>query len=142
MNLGQVKVGVGAVIIKDGFILLAKRKGSHGEGCYGSVGGHVEFGEDLVEAVKREAMEELGVKLKEVEFICCMNLKKYSKHYVDIEFLAQIESGEPSICEPEKIESVGWYPLDQLPEPLFKPVEIVLHAIKTGTQYYEINEDV
>lgn len=39
------KVGVGALIIQDGRILLAKRKGSHDQRTYGSVGGHLEFGE-------------------------------------------------------------------------------------------------
>ena len=64
MSQNQPKVGAGVVIIKDGQILLAKRKGSHGCGHWGSMGGHVEFGESPIEASKREAFEELGIKLE------------------------------------------------------------------------------
>jgi 8-oxo-dGTP diphosphatase len=64
---------------------------------------------------------------------------KYGKHYVDISFLADIISGEPTIMEPDRIESVGWYDLDNLPQPLFEPVRIVLEQIKSGVAYQEIN---
>lgn len=135
-----MKVGVGAVIIKDGKTLLAKRKGSHASGCYGSLGGHLEFGESPVEAVKREAREELGIEVGNVRFVVCTNMMKYGKHYVDVSFVADHISGEPRIMEEDRIEHVGWYPLDNLPEPLFEPVRAVLEAIKSGTSYREVNE--
>lgn len=135
-----IKVGAGVVIIKDGKTLLAKRKGSHAEGYYGSLGGHVEHGESPIEAVKREALEELGIEIGNIKFATCMNMVKYGKHYIDISFVAEIVSGEPTICEPHKIEHLDWYPLDELPEPLFEPVRIVLESIKTGENYHEVNE--
>jgi len=133
-----IKVGVGVVILKDGKTLLAKRKGSHAEGAYGSAGGHVEFGETPIEAVKREAMEELGIEIGNVEFVSCTNLHKDGKQYIDISFTAEIVSGEPKICEPDRVESLGWYDLDDLPAPLFEPVAIVLEAMRTGTRYFEV----
>ncbi|MDA3840118.1 MAG: NUDIX domain-containing protein [Patescibacteria group bacterium] len=136
----QVKVGVGAVIINGNKTLLAKRKGSHASGYYGSVGGHLEYGEDLTIAVKREAMEELGVEIGNIKFVSCANIIKHGKHYLDVSFVAEIISGEPKICEPDKIESIGWYSLDDLPEPLFEPVKIVLEAIKKKKTYFEIRE--
>ena len=60
MSANIIKVGAGVVILKDGKTLLLKRKGSHSADCWGSAGGHVEFGETPAEAVKREAREELG----------------------------------------------------------------------------------
>ncbi len=138
MEEKHIKVGVGAVIIKDGKTLLAKRKGAHASGCYGSIGGHMEFGESPIEALKREAKEELGIEIHNVRFASCTNMRKYGKHYIDISFVADHLSGEPMICEPDKIESVEWYPLDDLPDPLFGPVEIVLNAIKTGEVFFEI----
>ena len=136
----QIKVGAGAIIIKNGKTLLAKRKGSHANGCYGSFGGHVEFGESLIEAVKREAREELGIEIDNIKFASCSNMIKYDKHYLDVSFVAELAGGEPRICEPDKIESIGWYSLDNLPEPLFEPVRIVLEAIKTGQIFYEIKK--
>ena len=137
----QIKVGAGVVIIKNGKTLLAKRAGSHAQGCYGSLGGHVEFGETPVETVMREAREELGIEIGNVQFVTCTNMMKYGKHYVDISFTAEILEGEPTICEPDKIAHVGWYDLDDLPEPLFEPVRIVLEAMKNKQTYFEICEE-
>ena len=140
MNEPIVKVGAGVVIIQNGKTLLAKRKGSHADGYYGSVGGHVEFGESLLETVKREAFEELGIEIGNIRFISCTNMIKYEKYYLDVSFIADLISGEPRICEPDKIESIGWYSLDDLPEPLFEPVRIVLESLQTGRTFYEVKE--
>ncbi len=136
----RVKVGSGVVIIKDGMTLLTKRKGSHSSGMWGSLGGHVEFGESPIEACKREALEELGIEIGNFTFASCMSLVKEGKHYLDVSFTAEIISGEPIIKEPDKIEEIGWYPLDNLPTPLFEPVRIVLEALRTGEKYFEIKE--
>ncbi|HLC70197.1 MAG TPA: NUDIX domain-containing protein [Patescibacteria group bacterium] len=138
MSDNIIKVGAGVVIIKDGETLLTKRHGAHAEGTYGSLGGHVEFGETPTETVKREAREELGIEVGNLRFATCVNMVKYGKHYVDISFVADIISGEPIIMEPDRIESVGWYDLNNLPEPLFEPVRIVLEQIKSGVSYKEI----
>lgn len=135
------QVGAGVVIIEKGKTLLAKRKGSHGNGNWGSMGGHVEFGESPIEAVKREAKEELGIEIGNVKFAICLNMIKEGKHYLDISFTAEIVSGEPTIQEPDKIEAIGWYSLDDLPSPLFPPVAAVLEAIKTGKNYFEVKEE-
>ena len=136
------KVGAGVVILKDGMTLLAKRKGAHGSGSWGSIGGHVEFGETPMEAVRREAEEELWVKIRNLQFVSCLNMITGGKHYLDISFTAEIESGEPSIMEMEKIEEIGWYSLDALPSPLFEPVRAVLEGLKTGQQYFETEDGI
>ncbi len=141
MEQNNPKVGAGVVIIRDGMILLAKRKGSHGEGMWGSMGGHVEFGESPMETIKREAKEELGIEIGNVKFATCMNMIREGKHYIDISFIAELISGEPKIQEPGKIETIAWYPLDNLPSPLFDPVRVVLESLKTGERYFEVNKE-
>ncbi len=136
-----IKVGAGVVIIRDGQTLLTKRRGSHAEGCYGSLGGHVEFGESPVDAVKREAQEELGIEIGNIQFVSCTNMRKYGEHYIDISFVAEIVSGEPTIMETNTIESIGWFPLNDLPSPLFEPVRIALEAVRTGNRYFEVTEN-
>lgn len=138
MDTPSVKVGAGVVIIKDGKTLLAKRKGAHGAGMWGSMGGHVEFGESPMETCIREAREELGIEIGNLVFVTCMNLLREGKHYLDVSFTAELISGEPTIQEPERIEEIGWYPLDDLPVPLFEPVRAVLEALKTGEKYFEV----
>ena len=134
------KVGAGVVIIKDGMTLLTKRRGSHGEGMWGSLGGHVEFGETPIEAVMREAQEELGIEIGNCQFAMCMNMLKEGKHYLDVSFTAEIVSGEPTLMEPHRIGEGSWHPLDHLPTPLFPPVAAVLDALRTGKVYHEVRE--
>lgn len=133
------KLGAGVVIIKDGKTLLAKRQGAHGSGMWGSMGGHIEFGESPIETVKREAKEELGIEIGNIEFAMCMNMIREGKHYLDVSFTAEIVSGEPKIQDPERIEAIEWFALDKLPASLFPPVEAVLEAVKTGKKYFEIH---
>lgn len=140
MTEQTIKVGAGVVIFKDGKTLLAKRKGSHGAGSWGSMGGHVEFGETPADAVRREAREELGIEIGNLQFVSCTNLLKQGKHYVDVSFVADLISGEPRICEPDRIETIEWFTLEALPDPLFEPVRVVLNALKTGQAYFEVKE--
>ncbi len=55
------KVAVAALAVKDGKILLVKRKYPPSAGKWSLPGGHVELGERLEEAVLRELKEETGV---------------------------------------------------------------------------------
>jgi len=42
--------------------------------------------------------------------------------------------------EQDRIESIGWYDLDKLPEPLFEPLKRAIESYKTGKVFYEIKE--
>ncbi|NOZ30825.1 MAG: NUDIX domain-containing protein, partial [Crenarchaeota archaeon] len=54
-------VGVGALVIRDGKILLVKRKYPPGKGRWSIPGGHVEVNESILEAARRELLEETGI---------------------------------------------------------------------------------
>lgn len=127
-------VGVGAMVLRDGKVLLGKRKGSHGAGTYAWCGGGVEFGESLEAAVAREVRQESGLVVSNTSFICVSNVREYARHYIDFEFLVEAE-GEPVLTEPDKGEAWEWYPLDDLPGPLFKPVEIAVESYRKGIVY-------
>ena len=58
---GYVNVRVGAIIRKDGRFLMV---GNDREDYYYSVGGRVQFGESMEQAVRREVLEETGVALE------------------------------------------------------------------------------
>ena len=138
-----IRLGAGAIIIKDGKTLLAKRKGKHALaiGHWGSSGGHVEPGESPAQAAIREAREELGIEIGNLKFLICLDEQwKNGKQYVDIIFLADILSGKPIPMEPDKVEVVEWFPLNKLPEPIFPPVEIALRNLQTGKLYDEYKE--
>jgi 8-oxo-dGTP diphosphatase len=132
------KVGVGVMIFKDGKILLGKRKGSHGEGEYAFPGGHAEYMESFEVCAKRETKEECGIEIKNVRFQLLANVTKYApKHYVHVGLIADWESGEPKVLEPEKSEHWNWYDINTLPQPLFEMCKISAESYKNGNIYFD-----
>lgn len=137
MNEAIVKVGIGILVFKDGKVLLGKRKESHGKGEYASPGGHLEFGESVEECIKRECLEEAGIKIKNVKFLRFSNMRKYGKHYADIGLTADWESGEPKALEPHKMEKWDWYELNNLPKPLFGHITDSFEALNSGKNFFD-----
>ena len=129
-------VGVGVIIIRDGKILLAERKGSHGENTLASAGGHLEFGETLEECAKREAFEEFGIHVQRMTFLCVSNIVAYDRHYIDVEFLGDLGIQIPKIQEQDSFANLQWFSLSELPRPLFEPVRIAIDSLLTGQSYY------
>lgn len=95
------RVGVGAIVIRDGRILLVKRGSSPGKGLWAPPGGLVELGETARAAAEREILEETGITIRAKEecytfdFIDRDQEGKIKYHYVIIDFLADYISGEP-----------------------------------------------
>ena len=130
------RVGVGVAFVREGRVFLARRQGSHGDATWGSAGGHLELGESLEECARREALEELGVTVGELRFLCVSNILAYGKHYVDIEFLGEIGGQEPQLAEAGEFSESGWFPLDDLPQPLFEAMRYALDSLRSGRNYY------
>lgn len=132
------KVGIGVFVMKDGKVLLGKRKSAHGEGDYETPGGHLEYMESFEDCARRECKEEAGIEIENIRFLYLKNLKEFvPKHYVHIELLADWKSGEPQVLEPEKKENWEWYELDNLPEPMFITETLAVEALKTRQNYWD-----
>ena len=124
--------------MKDGKLLLGKRKGSHGAGEYASPGGHLEHLERFSGCAEREVREDTGLEIGPSRFLRVLNTTAYTpRHYVDIAFVADWVSGEPEVREPEKVESWGWYDLDHLPSPLFGTLPTAIEALRTGQSLWD-----
>lgn len=132
------KVGVGVMILKDGKVLLGKRKGSHGEGEYSFPGGHLEYMESFADCARREVQEECGIEIGNIRFQVLANITKYApKHYTHIGLVADWKSGEPQLLEPDRNESWGWYEIGDLPQPVFEMCEIQIRSHSTGRNYFD-----
>lgn len=68
------KVGVGVFVVKDGKVLLGKRKNAHGTDEYGGPGGHLQYGETAEQTALREIAEECGIKVKNLQMLCTLCL--------------------------------------------------------------------
>ena len=135
-SIERPQVGVGVVFLRDERVFLARRQGSHGEATWASAGGNLELGESLEECARREALEELGLVVGELRFLCVTNVIAYGRHYLDIEFLGEIGDQEPRLEEPKVFTEFGWFPLDDLPQPLFEPMRYALDSLRSGRHYY------
>lgn len=134
------RVGVGVMILKNGKVLLGKRKGSHGQGEYAFPGGHLEYLESFADCARRETREEAGIEIKNIRFQFLANLKKYApKHYVHVGLIADWGRGEPKVLEPDKLlEPWDWYNLENLPGPLFEFCQLGIESYKTGKNYFDL----
>ncbi|MCI0680224.1 hypothetical protein L0Y41_02665 [bacterium] len=52
--------------------------------------------------------------------------------------MADWKKGDPSVLEPEKCESWGWYDANRPPEPLFEMAALAFGARRTGQKYFDI----
>jgi len=127
MEHNRPKVGLGVYILNEkGEVLLLQRKGAHGSGTWCPPGGHLEFGESFEECAKREAKEESGLEICEVMLLGVLNdiMLDEAKHYVTLNMSAKLcDDTAPRIMEPDKSDAIDWFPLNQLPTPLFLPVQ-------------------
>jgi 8-oxo-dGTP diphosphatase len=135
------KIGTGVMIFKDGKVLLGKRISSFGNGAYQFPGGHLEHLEFFASVAKRETLEETGMEIKNIRLLYLGNFIVFApKHYIQVAFIADWASGEPTNMEPDKCESWDWYDLNDLPSPILPMGKISFHALKTGQNYFDQKE--
>jgi len=113
----QPRVGVGAVVLNKGKVLLVKRRFEPSAGYWAFPGGHLEPGETLKEAVLRELLEETSLvgrnpKLLAITEYICLSITGYLKyHYVIVDFLIRDFSGELRLNE--ESEDAGFFSIDE-----------------------------
>lgn len=112
-------IGVGAVIVEGGRVLLVRRDTEPLRGEWSVPGGMLELGEKLRDGVCREALEETGVKVEPGEVLDVFDsiftdgLGKTQYHYVLIDYLCRPISGEAQAGG--DVSDVRWVSLEALP---------------------------
>ncbi len=105
-------VGVGALILNRGRVLLAQRGKEPMKGWWSVPGGALETGESLADAVRREVREETGLEVRPVrvleifERIVRDERGAAEYHYVLIDYLCRIAGGE--LCAGSDASRVAW----------------------------------
>ena len=94
-------VGVGGVIFDGATVLLAKRGQEPAKGTCSLPGGAVELGEKIIDALKREIREEIGIEIqvgglvRVLDRVLCDEEKRIRYHYVIVDYWGWKVSGEP-----------------------------------------------
>ena len=108
----RISPAVITAIIKDGKLLMAHHSRSTSK-RYGLIAGFVEAGETLEEAVQRETMEEVGLKVKNIKYFSSQPWP--FPHSLMVGFTADYESGNIKV-DGDEITHAKWFNLDNLPE--------------------------
>jgi len=140
------KVGISVLLFRGDSVLLGKRKGSHGEGEWGTPGGKLEYMESFAEGATREMAEEIGpqVKFSSLQVFSVINLVEYApKHYIDIGMSAEWESGDAALMEPDKCEEWRWWDMFNLPSPRFATIDRLMDAyLLRGPSFVDVEEKI
>ena len=114
----QPLVGVGAVIIREGKILLEKRKNNPGKGKWSIPGGLVELGENVEKTVIREVKEETGLDVEKPEHIDVVDNivldedNKVRYHFVIVDYFVRLKGGK--LAAASDAEELKWASLGEV----------------------------
>jgi 8-oxo-dGTP diphosphatase len=111
-------VGVGAVVVKDGKVLLVKRGIAPNKGVWAIPGGGLKLGETLQEGAEREILEETGITIR-----CgdpCYSFDFFERdgdgrirfHYVIVDMRADYVCGE--VQGADDADEAGWVSPEEL----------------------------
>jgi ADP-ribose pyrophosphatase len=128
------RVGVGAIVVHEGKILLVKRGAEPGKGLWAIPGGTLMLGETMRECAARELLEETGVTAAIGECVYVFDLierdegGKVKFHFVVVDYAALYVSGEPKGAD--DADEAGWFAPEEMDNlPVSQNTLKALHSI-------------
>ena len=135
--MSSPRIGVKALVVRDGHVLMNEVRTARGEVLFGPPGGGQEHGESQAEALVRECREEIGAGI-EVFQVACVYEVQLGRRLVDgaaippfpqvnVAYWCGLSEGEEPGLGPEpdpgQVGSV-WLPIDRLHEYDVRPREL------------------
>jgi 8-oxo-dGTP diphosphatase len=106
------RVAVGAIAVRDGALLMVQRAKDPARGLWSLPGGHLESGEYLSAAVKREMVEETGLDV-EVGALAGIFEVLGDPHFVILDFMVEV-IGDASPVASGDVERARWVALGDI----------------------------
>ena len=100
------------VLVRDGDRVLLARKSIWAPGRYALIAGFVDNGESLEACVAREVKEEVGVDVKDIQYVGSQNWPFPSQLMVG--FVANYAGGD-IVIDRDELEDARWFPRGELP---------------------------
>lgn len=114
---------------------MTQRLNTVGKGTWAHPGGQVEPGETFEQCAIREVQEEIGITITDPQFFAVTNTifdMEPKRQGLTIFMIATYPEGAVfENKEPHKCSAIQWFGQDNLPTPLFLPVQLLL----TGKGY-------
>lgn len=111
-------VGVGGVVVRSGRALIVRRAQEPRKGEWSLPGGVVELGERLVDAVRREVLEETGLEVDVGPIVETFDRVHHDTdgrvrfHFVIVDYLCRAVTGDP--VAGTDAEDVAWVTAEEL----------------------------
>ncbi|QLY30401.1 NUDIX domain-containing protein [Nocardia huaxiensis] len=118
-------------------VLFGQRQNTGFEdGAWHLPSGHLEADESVIDAVIREAEEEIGVAIKQesVQFSHVMHNSSSSGRMAFF-FTVRSWEGEPTNREPDKCSALAWFAPDALPDHMIDYCRAAMGHIANGTPF-------
>lgn len=113
-------------------LLLGRRYRTSSEGQWALPGGHVEEWETPIETARRELHEETGVTGLDAELLPSFLTWHTERPYAHFPVLFESVFGEPQLQDGERFSELGFYPVKDLPSPMFEPSQIAINSVRTA----------
>ncbi|MYX10284.1 methyltransferase domain-containing protein [Streptomyces sp. SID8375] len=134
-------VDVHLVLRRGDEVLLARRANTgYADGLFHAPSGHAEDGEDVREAMIREAAEEVGLRLAPEDLRVALVMQHCApppaRPRIGWFFEAAYGAGgEPWNREPDKCAELAWFPLDALPDDMVAYCRAGLDGLRAGHRF-------
>jgi len=130
------------ILQQDNQILLLRRYNTgYEDGNYSLPAGHVDGNESFMQAMIREAYEEIGLVLKseymEVVHVQHRSSQDINNERVDVFIKAHNWEREPVNNEPHKCDDLSWFNINNLPENIVPYVRYAIKHILDNNFYSE-----
>ena len=102
---------------------------------YDLPGGHLESGEDLYDAMIREAKEELGIEIEREDMQMVHIYHHFEKDMLKFVFKVKTFKNEIQNLEPEKCKELKWVDIENLPVNTISGIRRELEYIKSKKHY-------
>lgn len=117
---------------KGHFLMMKRGQGARDEhGRWDIVGGGLKVGQPVLENLKREIDEELCVDPHDIQYIGFRDVHRQLEdgtktHWISLDHVVKVDPQLVKIGEPEVIDEIGWFTLENLPSPLHSQFPVFL----------------
>jgi 8-oxo-dGTP diphosphatase len=122
----------------DQVLLLRRFNTGYADGQYSVPAGHLEGGETVIAAARREGLEETGVRIEaeDVTFSSVVHRRDGDER---VDFFVHVRNwqGEPANTEPEKCDELRWVNINELPDNVIPYVKKAIRNHLLGISFNE-----